>query len=211
MNINSPFPPEPRIEIIPLQHPGNSHLSCNPDHFIGIEGTEPFAVEPDFRFFRIENVKNLFPVRFRVFHDLLSREGRPRLGLTRRISDHAGKISYEKNYLVTLLLKMFQFLDENRMPKVQIGSSGVKTCFYSQHSPGFFCSFEPLSQLSFLDHVDDTPQQPFQNITHPNTTSITFFVDPSYFAAHSCVVIELENHGAEKDWTRCNFKLHRHL
>src|SRR5262249_12491741 len=48
-------------------------------------------------------------------------------------------------------LKMFHLADENGMPNVQIGSSGIKTGLHPQRLAGFERLLQPLAQFGFAD------------------------------------------------------------
>ena len=109
-----------RFEILPLQHLLQRHAAIQANHVFERHDTEPVPVADCFCAFGIKNLECLLAISLRVFGYLLMRQVRPRNGSSARVANHSGKIADDENCLMSEVLKLPQFSQNNRVAKVNI-------------------------------------------------------------------------------------------
>src|SRR3990172_3967948 len=122
------------MEVFSLQHPGHVVLCSKGNHIRSGHPVHPPAVEPDLRLFRVEYLKNLLLVSLGIPQDIIPDQRLPGLRLPRRVSYHACKIADEKDNLVSKLLELPEFVDQDGVSKMKIRGCRVKTRLYGQRS-----------------------------------------------------------------------------
>ena len=97
----------------------------------------------------IKDLEDLLFVGFCVGKHLFFGEGRAGFRPARRVAYAARKVTDQKNDMVPQLLKMAHLVHHNRVPKVQVGSGGVKAHLYAQRCAAFklFAQFFFVNQL----------------------------------------------------------------
>jgi hypothetical protein len=60
---------------------------------------------------------------------------RARGGATTRITDHSGEITDDQNRLVTQVLKLSQFSQNNTVAKMNVGGGWIDPQFYAERAP----------------------------------------------------------------------------
>ena len=134
---------DPRLEIFALQHLLQRHAAVQANHVFERHRAEPVAVAHRFCARRIENLERLLAISCRVCHHFLMRQMRPRNGAAARVADHSGEIADDENRLVTEILKLPQFSQNNRVPKMNIGCRRIDPEFDPQRPAEreFFAQF----------------------------------------------------------------------
>jgi hypothetical protein len=116
---------DPRFEIFALQHLLQRHPTIESNNVFKRHGSKPVAIADRFRPRRIENFKSLLPVSHRIRLDFCAREVRPRHRPTARITNHPREIADNENCLVAQVLKLPQLLQNDCVPKVNIGGGWI--------------------------------------------------------------------------------------
>jgi hypothetical protein len=82
-------------------------------------------------------------------HDFIVGEMRPRGRSSARVADHAGKIADDKHSLVTEILKLPEFSQDDGMAEVQIGRARIHSQFHAEGP----AERELLFQFRFADDL----------------------------------------------------------
>ena len=138
------------VKVVPLQHAGHGALGGQGDHAAGTQFVQPGGVEDDLGLLRVEDLEDLLLVGFGIAEHVLAGQHLAGLGLAARVADHAGEVADQEVDLVPQLLKLAQFLDQHRMPQVQVRGGGVETGLDRQRHAGL----ERLRQFLFQFLLD---------------------------------------------------------
>src|SRR5438045_1771222 len=114
---------ESLFEVVALDHPRQRVFRGQLDHARRSELTEPFVVEADLGFLRIEDLEHLPLVRLRVREDFLVRQRRARDFLAGRIADHSGEVADDEDDAMSELLKMLHLPDDDGVSEMQVWRS----------------------------------------------------------------------------------------
>ena len=153
-------------EILPLQEAGNSYAFGgiyeirNTGGRAGEERLEPFAVEPYFRSFRVEDLEGLLGVGFGVIGHGLMVQHRPGGIAARGVSDLRGKIAYDKHHGVAEVLELAQLGEDDAVAEVQVAAGGIRAEFH----PQLFARRKLFYQLFAADYVDRTARYFLQDL-----------------------------------------------
>src|SRR5262249_41722669 len=120
-------------------------------------GHEVAAGEIDESFFWVEDFENLLLVGFRVLLNLLRRQLFSCCRAARWVPDQPGKVTDEKDYCVSQILKVLHLPDQNRVADMDVRCCGVETGLNSQRLSGFLRALELLDQFFFGDDLDRDP------------------------------------------------------
>ena len=140
---------DPRFEIFPLQHLLQRHAAIQANHVFERHGAKPVTVAHCLRALGIKNLKRLLAISRRVCDHFLMRQVRPRNGPTARVANHSGKIADDENRLVPEVLKLSQFSQNNRVPKVNIRCGRV----HPKLDPQRPAQRKLLAQFAFIDDL----------------------------------------------------------
>ena len=131
VNINWFFFFDTTSKHVTFEHLIYCHMTCELEHISKFHLAEPIIIE--FYFCTISSRKAnkffcLFFVQFQIcfyffFSKLLTRSS-----LVCRISNTCSKISYQKDYFMTKILKMSQLAKLNSVPEVECWSRRIKPC-----------------------------------------------------------------------------------
>ena len=105
-------------KIIPFQHPGQGVTAGKPNYTFRAQLTEPPAVVVDDCFFATEKMKDLSLLGFGVCFDFIRRQLGPGSTSPGGISDHARKVTNEKNHSVPEILEVLHFANEYRVTQM---------------------------------------------------------------------------------------------
>ena len=144
------------VKVVPLQHAGHGALGGQGDHAAGTQLVQPGGVEDDLGLFRIEDLEDLFLVGLGIAEHVLAGQHLAGLGLAARIADHAGEVADQKVDLVPQLLELAQFLDQNRVPQVQVRGGGVETGLDRERNAAFQRLLQLLFQFLLDQDLDGT-------------------------------------------------------
>src|SRR5437762_10028919 len=109
-----------RFEIVALQQLLQSDAAIQTDDVFERHGTKPVTVADRFCAPGIKNLKRLLAISRRVCDHFLMRQMRPCNGSTARVANHSSEIADDENRLMAEVLKLPQFAQTNRVPKVNI-------------------------------------------------------------------------------------------
>ena len=125
-------------KIVPLQHPRHGVLGRQLDHAARTKRIRPFRVIANFRARRVQHQTGLGKIGLRVFFDLL--RGKRRTGdiASRRIADHRGEITNQKNHVMAEILQLAHFVEHDGMPEVQIRRSRIESELDAQRRTRLF-------------------------------------------------------------------------
>ena len=87
---------QPRTKILTFQHARQPVMPAEPHHVVAGH-YQPLAVVADLGLFWVQDLVDLRQIRLPVEIHLLARKRRPRLGLSRGIPNHRGKITDQEN------------------------------------------------------------------------------------------------------------------
>jgi len=119
-------------EVVTFQHACDRAAGGQLDHVGTGLVAHPFRIEHHLGFFVIEDLEDLLLVGFSVFVDLGLGHWRTGRAFTGRITDHAGKVADQKQYLVPEVLELLELVDQHGMTDMQIGGCRVKSRLDSQ-------------------------------------------------------------------------------
>ena len=105
-------------EIVAFEHLGDGRFGGEADEINGRKSIHPARIEINDRFFRIKQFENLRFVCLRIRRNLFRRQCRSRGISARWIANQSGKISDQKNYVVTELLEMAHLANQHCMSDV---------------------------------------------------------------------------------------------
>ena len=71
-------------------------------------------------------------IGFSIFQYLLSAKRRTCSVLACGISYHSREITYKKYHMMSKILKVTKFVDQNRVPQVKVGRGRIKPRFYTK-------------------------------------------------------------------------------
>src|SRR5208337_5639526 len=118
-----------------------------PYEILGRKFREPSAVKIHHGFFGTENPENLRLVSLSVLRNLLASQRRPCRRASRRIADHPGEISDEKDHSVSEILKVFELAQQNGVSQMQIRSRRIEARLHPQRVPRSQRAFELRAQF----------------------------------------------------------------
>src|SRR5204862_6479080 len=182
-----------RFEIFALQQLLQSDAAIQTDDVFERHGTKPVTVADRFCALGIKNLKRLLAISRRVCAHFLMRQMRPCNGSTARVANHSSKIAENENRLVAEVLKLPQFAQNNRVPKVNIRCRRVHPKLDEQGS----VQRKLLAQFAIIDDLRGAlfqQRQSFVRLHEPVTayrtrlsrTSETCFCSTTRAAARSC-------------------------
>src|SRR5262245_324174 len=122
----------PLTKIVPLQHASDTVLCTQMDQRFSRHGAHPPAVELHQSLRRIENFKDLPLVRLGILQYFVFGERDAGLRLAGWIADHTGEIADQKNHMMSEFLKVFEFVDQDSMAKMQISLGQNEAGFHTQ-------------------------------------------------------------------------------
>ena len=114
-----------------------------------LQRLEPLAVEPDFRFRRIENLEYLRLIGLGVLVDLVARHRRPGNVAAGRVADQAGHVADQKDDLMPEILEVLQLADQDRVPEMQVGGGGVEARLHADR-PALFGTMRSGARAGLL-------------------------------------------------------------
>src|SRR6185503_18816163 len=138
------------FEVFALEHARHIVFRRDSDERHRVHFLHPAMVKFDYRFLRIKNLEDLLFVSLRVLGDLFQSQLLAGFGLSRRVTNYAGKIADQENHLVSELLELLHLLNQYRMTKVKIRRGGIKPSFHPQRPP----FFELCDQLVLGKDID---------------------------------------------------------
>src|SRR5260370_7064797 len=98
-------------KIVARQNLREGVARAEPDHILEAHGAEPFTVEADLRFVRIENPENLLFISQCILADLLPGERRPRYIPTGGIADQASHVADHEDDGVAQILEVLHLTE----------------------------------------------------------------------------------------------------
>ena len=130
-------------------------MRAQTDHVFKLQRSEPFAVEADFGFRRIENLENLRLVGFGVAVDFFARHGRAGDVAAGGIADQAGHVSDQEDDRMAQILKMLHLAQQHGVAEVQVGRGGIEARFHAQRTAP--CGGgQALAQVFFANEFGET-------------------------------------------------------
>ena len=139
-------------EIVALQDARHGVFRAQPDHVFEAQLVQPFAVEADLGFFRIENLEDLRLVGLGVGLDLLARQRRTRGVAAGGIADHGRAVADQEDDGVAEILEVLHLAQQHGVAEMQIGRGGVEAGLHAQR-PAFLR--DPLAQILFADQFGE--------------------------------------------------------
>jgi hypothetical protein len=118
----------------------------------GIHGTHPSRIEVDRRPIRVKDLVNLPLIGRRIGSNLLTAQRGPGGITSRRVANQAGEITDQEYNPMAEVLKKAHFIDEHRVPEMQIGGRRVETRFDNQWTTGL----KPDLQLTLKQNISST-------------------------------------------------------
>ena len=114
------------MEIIPLHHASDSIVRSQLNQSIGCHRSHPSTVKFNGGFAGVENLEDLSLIGRGIVPHLFFGQGFTGFGYAGRISDHPGEITDQEDDLVAEILKVLQFMDQDRMPKMKVRCRWIK-------------------------------------------------------------------------------------
>ena len=124
----------PLVKVFPLQHASHGVVRAQFDQPIGRHRTHPTTVELHLCFLRVQNLEDLALVRLGVLQHLFLRQRNTRLRPPRRIANHTGEVTDQKDDLMPEVLKVFQLVDQDGVTEMQVRSRGIEARLDPQRS-----------------------------------------------------------------------------
>ena len=97
------------------------------EHLLVSHGAEPLTVEDNLGFIGIEDLECLSGVGLSIGKHLISGQRGACSGASGRVSDGSGKVANKEHRLMSQFLKLTQFFNGNRVPKVNVWCGWVYT------------------------------------------------------------------------------------
>ena len=144
-------------EIVPLEHPRDRICRREPDDIRKLHLTEPLRVIDYPRFVRIENLRGLFEIGLAVFARFLERKLRPRFAFARRVAYHRREIADDENRLVSEVLKLAKFMQDNGMADMQIRPARVAAQFHLERFSGLYRFLNFGEKFILRNNLDRAP------------------------------------------------------
>ena len=145
-------------EVVALQHAGQRVFRRQLDHARRAERPQPFVIEANLGFLRVEDLEHLPLVGPRVLVDLFMRQRGPGDLLPGGISDHPGEIADDEDDAMAELLEVLHLADHNRVAEVEVGRGGIESDFDGQR----FAARQLGLQIGAIDQIDGAPGQVVQ-------------------------------------------------
>ena len=149
MNADRPVLVETFVKVIPFQHARDRVFAGQLDEIGCRHAIHPRAVPRYLCPLAVENLECLILVRTRIRRDRIRRKGRTSLGAAARVADPCGKITDQKNHVVSELLELPQLPHENGVAKVKVRRRRVEARLDAQRLP----SRELFSELGFVNQI----------------------------------------------------------
>src|SRR5579884_2035731 len=141
-------------EVVALQNARDAVTGAKANDVLRRERREPFAVEFDLSFLRIENLEDLSLVGFSIRGNLVACERGPRGAAPARVANHPGEIADEKNNHVAEVLKMLQLSQQDGVSQMQVRRSWIESGFHAQRRFGLTRERELVPQLFLANDLD---------------------------------------------------------
>ena len=139
------------LKIVALQHAGDRVAGGEPDHVGGRKRIHPFAVVGHGGLTLIQNFEHLFQISVGVRFNFLGGETFSGFRFSRRVSDHAGEITDQKDGLMAEILKLLHLLQQNRVAKMKVRRRGVEARLDSKRTACFNGFLQLQGEFFFIN------------------------------------------------------------
>src|SRR5437867_2476007 len=142
------------VEIVALEHPGHAVVRAKMDELLGRESVHPAAVEVDEGPLGVQDFEDLPLVRLGVLPHLFLRQRLAGLRDTGRVPNHAGEIADEEDHLMAHMLKVFELVEEEGVPEMEIRRGGIESGLDAERPPLFERRRDLVLELLRGDDLD---------------------------------------------------------
>ena len=118
-------------------------------HLLKVHFGKPLTIEDNLGTRVIQNFHRLLLIALRIFHDLLMRKLRRVTERPFPIADHGSEIANDKHGLMSDVLELAQFLQDKRMPEMNVGAGRIDPKFYAQRA----LELQLFAQLRLADDL----------------------------------------------------------